>query len=136
MASCDMCSKPATTKARIEGAIMSVCSSCALFGTSMAPPKLAGKVFVPLGARTDHASFGLRKGGNSYTNTEFVLSPDFGQKLRNARNRLKLTEEEAALKLQVTKNDLLHYESGKRQPTEVMTRKLEKFYTISLELKL
>lgn len=136
MASCDMCGKPATTKARIEGAVMTVCSSCASFGVSLAPPKPAGKVAAPRATLSAHASFGARTHAHSLRESEgeFVLAGDFGQRLRSARQRLKLTEEEAALKLQISKNDLLHFESGKRQPSEAMTRKLEKFYGTSLTI--
>lgn len=137
MASCDMCGKPATTRARIEGASVSVCATCASFGVSLAPPRPADKVSAPRTTLSGHSSFGLRSShGLRESETEFVLAGDFHQRLRQARQRMKLTEEEAAFKLQISKNDLLHYESGKRQPIETMTTKLEKFYGISLRLAL
>jgi uncharacterized protein (TIGR00270 family) len=125
MTSCDLCGKPATTRARVEGVAVSVCASCATFGVSLAPPKPAGN--VPRGTRPLH---GLRE-----SETEFVLAGDFGSRLRGARQKLKMTEEEAAVKLHIRKNDLLHFESGKRQPSEEMTRKLEKFYGVRLRLE-
>ena len=135
MASCDLCGKPASTRARIEGAIMSVCASCSSFGSSLAPPRPADKVSAPRTVLSGHASFGLRSShGLREHESEFVLAGDFHQRLRQARQRMKLTEEEAALKLQISKNDLLHYESGKRQPIESMTTKLEKFYGVSLKI--
>jgi ribosome-binding protein aMBF1 (putative translation factor) len=142
-----MCGKPATTKARIEGAIMSVCAGCASFGKELAPPKPVPKVSfggapgkktyvapgrAPLAPRSLHSYVHHASSNAPAASEEFVLLPDAGARLRNARRKMNLTEEEAANKMMIKKVDLLHFESGKLHPNESMTRKLEKFYGISL----
>lgn len=115
MASCDLCSKPATTKARIEGVVLSVCASCAAFGTEFkAPPPILKRPVV------HHAT------------PTTLLVTDFATRLRKARQKLGLNEEDAARKLNIRKSTLLHFEAGKLQPDDATTKKLEKFYGITL----
>jgi uncharacterized protein (TIGR00270 family) len=112
--SCELCGKQATTKARIEGAVLSACASCATLGTEIkAPP-------APTVRRA------------AAPTAETFLVPDAGQRIRAARNRMKLNEKEAAQKLGIKENTLLHIESGKLQPDESTTKKLERFFNITL----
>jgi ribosome-binding protein aMBF1 (putative translation factor) len=56
-----------------------------------------------------------------------------GTVLRQARQRMKLTEKEAATKLNIKEALLLGIESGKLQPDDAMVKKLERFYGVSLK---
>jgi len=113
MASCELCGKPATTKARIEGTILHVCSNCASFGTeikAVAPKRQFVRPEAP----------------------EMYMASDFGQQLRRAREKLGLTEEEAAKKLNIKESTLRHFEHATVQPDDATVKKLEKFYRIKL----
>ena len=121
MSSCELCGKPGTTKARIEGAVMVVCSSCARFGTELKAPVRAGnaplhRTYVPQGLGS----------------VEPDIVPDFGVRLRQARQRRGLSEVDAARELAITKTALLGYESGKHVPSDAIAKKLGKFYGITL----
>lgn len=114
MTSCDLCGKPATTKARIEGALLSVCASCASHGMEIRTPQPVVKYKpVQQTAETYHVG-------------------DMGQRLRQARQRMKLSEKDAALKLNIKESTLLHLEANKMHPDDALTKKLEKFYGIKL----
>ncbi len=125
MASCELCDKPATTKARIEGVTMQVCSKCAAFGTELRPPSEA---------RLHHAARvnapQQRRPIAQAAERDLVI--DFGNRLRYARERKKLTLEDAARLLTIQASTLRHYESGTMRPDEKATAKLERFYTLSL----
>lgn len=119
MGSCDMCGQQATTTARIEGVVMSVCKNCASFGNEFKPPS-----YVVKPVRRDRSSHAPQ--------TEKLLIVHFGQAIRQARQKRGLTEEDAARALAITKTALLHYESGKYPPDDKVAKKLEKFYGITL----
>jgi ribosome-binding protein aMBF1 (putative translation factor) len=52
--------------------------------------------------------------------------------VRQARQRMKLTEKDAAAKLGIKENVLLHVEAGKLQPDETLGKKLERFFSVKL----
>lgn len=116
MTSCELCGKQATTKARIEGVAFTVCAGCANLGSELREaPRQQPR---PAHSRPAQA--------------ETYLVSDCGQRLRKARQRMGLSEKDAALKLNIREIELKHYESGKLLPSESVARKLEKFYGISL----
>lgn len=119
MASCDMCSKQATTKARIEGVVLSVCASCAAFGQEFKPP------VAPVLVKRTPLSLKAEQPGT-------LLATDAPARLRRARQRMGLNEKDAALKLNLKESTLLHFEAGKLQPDDATIRKLERFYGITL----
>lgn len=116
MVSCDMCSKTATTQARIEGALMNVCANCATFGTEIKPVLHKSKPVSSLKAEAPSA----------------VLVIDAGQRLRKARQKMGLNEKDAAMKLNIRESTLLHLEANKILPDDATIKKLEKFYAITL----
>ena len=120
MTSCDLCGKIATGQARIEGVTLTVCANCMTLGTVINPPRAPVRSSSGQGYRAPTPI------------TEFVLVVDFGKRLRTARQRMKLSEKDAGLKLNIKESTLLHFEAGKVQPDEVATRKLEKFFGITL----
>jgi uncharacterized protein (TIGR00270 family) len=114
MASCELCGKPASGKAKVEGVIFTVCTQCASLGTPV--KEVAAKpVFTTPQMRVER-----------------VLIPQAGVLLRKARQQMKLTEKEAAQKLNIKESMLLHLEAGKMQPDDTLAHKLEKFYNVRL----
>ena len=113
--SCELCGKQATTKARIEGALLSVCASCATMGTELkAKP-------API-VRTMQRE----------AKPEMYLVGDYMHIVRRARQQMKLTEKDAALKLGIKESTLLHIEAGKVPPDDSTAKRLERFYNIKL----
>jgi putative transcription factor len=124
MASCELCGKPATTKARVEGVVFAVCASCAKLGHEFGE--------TPRAVMERKAASRPSQPRPHAPATDTYLAIDYGQRLRKARQKMGLTEKDAALKLNMREIELLHYESGKLQPNETVAKKLEKFYTIKL----
>lgn len=117
MTSCELCGKPATTKARIEGVPLTVCAACAALGTPfVVPPPV-----VRAAPKSLKAELSPRE-----------LVTDFRQRIRAARQKKGLTEEDAAKALNIHKSTLLHYESGKMHPDDTTAKKFERFYDIVL----
>lgn len=117
MANCEMCSKPATTKAKIEGVILSVCSSCASFGSEVK----VNPVFIR-----------RPTGPTAPKSPDTVLVVDVGIRVRKARQKMGLSEKDAAMKLNIRESTLLHIESGKIIPDDMAAKKLERFFNIKL----
>jgi putative transcription factor len=115
MTSCELCGKPATTRARVEGVLFSVCASCSALGVEVKakPAPAARPSFRP--------AF-----------KERFVAQDFGFRIRQARQRRGLTEKDAAQLLAIKESTLLNLEAGKMQPDDALLRKLEKFYGLSL----
>jgi putative transcription factor len=118
-----MCGKEANlVKARIEGTVLELCEQCAKFGEIISKPEIRSKeipaprpVFVP-----------KRK--------EIVqmITSDYAQKVRNAREKLGLTQEEFAKKLNEKWSIMQKIESGQFKPSIDLARKLERVLGIEL----
>jgi uncharacterized protein (TIGR00270 family) len=122
---CDMCGKPATSVARIEGAQMHVCASCARFGTIIKQLPQAAKA---------PARKSLAKAAAEPIREELVeqVRPDVAKLLRQHRENLKLNQEQFAAKLQIRSSTYNHYESGTTLPDITTARKLEHVLKIPL----
>jgi uncharacterized protein (TIGR00270 family) len=112
---CEMCGKPAVARAMIEGAQLYVCGSCAKHGTAVkqlqqpAPKKPTASMRAP------------------EQREELVeqVRPDLAKLLRQHRERLGMTHEQYAAKLQIKASTYHHYESGSALPDIPTARKLE-----------
>lgn len=122
MVSCELCGKPATTKARIEGVVFSVCAGCASLGNEL---REAPRSVTP---RAVYSSLPTKQSFGS----ERLLAVDFGSRLRSARQKKGLNEKDAARQLNIKESMLLHFEAGKMQPDDALAKKLERFYGISI----
>lgn len=112
---CEMCGKPATAKASVEGVQMHVCASCARYGKDVreiAPAKPVKKASV---IREPEAREELIE----------TVRPDIAKLLRQHRERMKLNQEQFAAKLQIRASTYNHYESGAVVPDTATARKLE-----------
>lgn len=118
---CEMCGKEQEflKRAKIDGSIMRVCESCANFGKTILEPRefIAKK----------------KKFEEDIEPTEFIAE-DYSSKIRDAREKLGLTQEELAKKL-AEKVSIIHkLESGHFEPGIELARKLENFLKIKLVL--
>ena len=120
---CEMCGKDTQLfTAELEGSMLNLCESCAKYG------KMIKKV-----AQTQTHSKGIIKKA-PLSKKQFVelIVDDFAAKIRNAREKLQLNQEDFAKKLNEKISVIHHFETGKMVPSLDLARKLEKALHITL----
>ena len=114
---CEVCGeKKATTHSRVDGLQLGVCEGCVKFG-------------LEVQIRADAPS---RKVRDSDFEGEDIL-PNYAEKLRRARELKGLSFEELARSIFEKKSVVEKVESGKMLPDVKLTKKLEKFFGISIK---
>jgi len=113
MTNCELCGKKtAVYNTEIEGTTMLVCEDCAHFGK--VKPKSNVKILVQ-----DKKKPEIRE-------PEFLIVQGYGAKVKNARERLGLKQEEMAKKLNERESLLHQIESEHFKPGSELARKLER----------
>jgi len=118
MSACEMCgSNDASIKAEVEGVILSVCHACAHYGKVISQPR-------SLPQKKDKAQ----------PKDEIIegIVDDYAQKIRDARQKHNLTQEEFAKKLNQRASSMQKIESGRQKPEIALARKLERLLNITL----
>ncbi len=139
---CEMCGKETETTARVrlERSILHLCEDCARFGERLDPPPppvapaapgarprpLAPLPRAPLGARRLEERDLYREIG------ELELAPDWGKRVRAAREARAWTPEDLGKKLNEKKSVVLKIESGNFHPPDALVRKLERLLQVRL----
>ncbi len=120
-ANCDMCGKQEQlVKALIEGVEMNVCKACASFGKVMRSPQYF--------SQQKHFSAAKQREPEI---VEEILE-EYAIKIKQAREKRKLNQEEFAKMLNEKESVLHAIEAGKQKPTFVLAKKLEKMLGITL----
>lgn len=122
--SCDLCGRNAVSyKAIVEGSKLNVCEGCAKFG------KILERIKIPIIEEKKKVMV-EKKPGNSES-----IVPDYNLKIKNAREKRKMTQKELA-KAIAEKESLIHkIESKSLEPDLNLVRKLERFFKIKLIVK-
>lgn len=139
---CEMCGNdvPATSRIQVERSVLNLCPSCAKFGLPLDPPPAppvaptGPRAARPLVAAT-RASTGPRRmeERDLYQEIgELELAPDWGQRVRVAREALGWTPEELGKKLNEKKSVVLKVEAGGFHPPDLLVRKLERLLKVRL----
>ncbi|MBN1544373.1 TIGR00270 family protein [Candidatus Woesearchaeota archaeon] len=118
MSTCDMCGKEAElVKARIEGTLLDVCDECARFGEIV-----ERRAFRPkeLPQRQAAAPKPKRK------EILQIIVTDYADKIKNAREKMGLTQEEFSKKLNERVSIMQKMEAGQFKPSIDLARKLER----------
>lgn len=139
-----MCGKKVqhTEKVRIDGAVLSVCDSCAKYGTPaesirtrftssrekgpIEPIKLPEKKIVVPPSRPSSK----RRKRENFDNLQIV--PEYPELIREARARLSMTQDDLASKVLERKNVIASIERGDLLPEIKIARKLERLLNITL----
>jgi putative transcription factor len=135
---CEMCGQdvPLTNAVRVESSVLQLCPNCSKFGVAVAPPVLpAGSAPPPTaGAPRPYARAGRRvEERDLYTELpEMELAPDWGKRIRLAREALAWTPEEFGKRLNEKKSLVLKLESGSFRPPDATIRKIERLLRIRL----
>ncbi len=118
---CDVCGKNTSTfRVNIENAILSVCENCSKFGIN---PTEIPKLIEP--KQKEHQPIFLPE------ETE-IITQDFSQKIKEAREKLNLKQVELANKISEKESIIHKLESSQFSPSIELAKKLEKFLNIKL----
>jgi len=143
---CEMCGKevPATSRVRIEGTVLALCPACAHFGEPIDPVPVAvsapsGSSFArspapapAAGARITAPRRRLEERDLYQEIGELELAPDWGRRVRIAREARNWTPEELGKKLNEKKSVVLKIEAGSFHPPDALVRKLEHLLHVRL----
>jgi putative transcription factor len=135
---CEMCGEdvPATTAVRVESSVLQLCPNCSKFGVAVAPPVLpAGSAPLPPrdGTRITPRAARAVAERDLYTEMpDMELAPDWGRRIRVAREALLWTPEELGKRLNEKKSVVLKLESGSFRPPDGTIRKVERLLHIRL----
>ncbi len=121
-----MCgNEKALVKASIEGAVLEVCERCARFGKVLARPQQR-EIREPAAQQRQAIARPQRK------EVIELITADYAKKIKEARERLGLTQEEFSKKLNEKWSAMQKMESGQMKPSIEQARKLEKLLRIQL----
>lgn len=131
MPTCEMCGREGhTRKAIVEGSMMEICSRCAKFGNviEVAPPKVEVK---------EHPKPKPAPVKRPESQPIMLIVPDYASRIRSAREKALLTQEELAKAIAEKESVIQKIEASQFEPPIKLARKLELFLKIDLlkELK-
>ncbi len=144
---CEMCGREVavTSRVRLERTVLSLCPECARFGTPIDPPPSpsgeaepspgpARRPATPVVSATRPAGRPRRlEERDLYQEIgELELAPDWGRKVRVAREALGWNPEELGKRLNEKKSVVLKIESGALHPPDALVRKLEHLLKVRL----
>ncbi|MBI4159018.1 TIGR00270 family protein [Candidatus Woesearchaeota archaeon] len=117
MPACHICgaSRERLVKSLIEGTSVSVCENCAKFGRTI-----------------ENSVKRIKKTATSKVEEIDIIEDDYFLKIKNARERKGLTQDELAKILAEKESSLHHIEAGKLKPTIELAKKIEKTLGISI----
>jgi len=117
---CEICgSKNAKRKAKVEGSIVTICDNCIGFGEEIPILEITRtKKVLPLIEEPNE-----------------IIITDFNEIIRNAREKMNLTQEKLAKKLNEKVSLIKRVEDGWEPPPSLIS-KFEKFFNIKLTEKI
>ena len=124
---CEMCgSEEKLYRAEIEGTRLNVCEQCAKFGNIINAIDVPGKKELKKKEIKRFESEEPKK------KVIYIVSDDFAAKIRKARERMGLTQEDFAKRLSEKESIVQKLERGEFTPSLKLARKLERMLGISL----
>ncbi|HUI38893.1 MAG TPA: multiprotein-bridging factor 1 family protein [Thermoplasmata archaeon] len=137
---CEMCGEEteATFRVEIEGSVLRVCQHCRHFGEPLDPlispaAAPAGPGRAPTGAAPAPGRGRRGEERDVFAEIpEMELAPDWGKRIRVAREQRNWTPEELGKRLNEKKSLVLKLESGSFRPPDPTIRKVEHLLGIRL----
>jgi len=118
---CEVCGRPLTTVSRImiDGAVLQVCQNCAGKGTSLGspPPKP-----IPFRIGPVHPVRPVHL--DTITGSELEVDPDYNLIVKQAREKMGMTQEALGRAINEKPSVISHVESKKLKPDPILARKL------------
>jgi putative transcription factor len=125
MANCEMCGRSAPlAKVSIEGAVLDVCAGCARHGKIVSMPRRESQ-------RQERPAQN-RPAPTARKETTYVIVDDYAQKIKKAREKLGLTQEEFSKKLNQRESLMQKIESGQMKPSLNTAQELQAVLKIKL----
>ena len=131
-AACEVCGGPMRTgpnKVEIDGAIMVVCMGCSKLGRAV------GGAIVRE-ARPRPIQAGFRPAPAVVAETEYDIDPEYNVKIRQAREKMGLSQEDLGRILNEKPSVIRMVESKKLKPDAALTRKLTHQLKVTLMVPL
>jgi len=138
-AACEVCGSPlraSPNRVEIDGAIMVVCNNCARLGRQVGPAAPAVSVISNRVVRANPAQNMLRTMAQRPTEQEYELDPDYHLLIRQAREKLGLSQEQLGKQINEKPSVIRMVESKKLKPDITLTRKLMHELKINLLVSL
>ena len=141
-AACEVCGSPlraSPNRVEIDGAVMVVCNNCARLGKQVGPAPSPVSPISPVRARSSsiHGLQGLpRTVAPRPVEPEYEVDPDYNLIIRQAREKLGLSQEQLGGLLNEKPSVIKMVESKKLKPDMTLTRKLMHELKINLLVSL
>ena len=138
-AACEICGSPlhaSPNRVEIDGAVMVVCNNCAKLGRQVGPAPIrpsaitAKSNFRPRGIAPRPAPVMVA------IEAEFDVDPDYNVKIRQAREKLGLSQEQLGMMLNEKPSLIRMVETKKLKPDDALTRKFMHSLKINLLVSL
>ena len=123
---CEMCGRETRVlkSVEIDGAVLRVCERCARFGKEVQAPRR--QVAVPKRRRV------RREERDIFDEMTEDLVEDYPRRVREARQRMGLSQEDLGKKIGERRSVIQKIEAGDKIPEDRVVRKLERFLKITL----
>jgi putative transcription factor len=131
-AACEVCGSPlraSPNRVEIDGAIMVVCNNCARLGKQIGPSPQARE-------RANPVQNALRTMAQRPSEPEYDVDPDYYLKIRQAREKLGMSQEQLGKLLNEKLSVIKMVESKKLKPDVTLTRKFMHQLKINLLVSL
>jgi putative transcription factor len=143
-AACEVCGSPlhaSPNRVEIDGAVMVVCNNCARLGKQIGPSPQARmsaptRMSPPARIRANPMQGALRTMSQRPIEPEYEVDPDYSLKIRQAREKLGLSQEQLGNLLNEKPSVIKMVESKKLKPDVTLTRKLMHELKINLLVSL
>jgi len=138
-AACEVCGSPlraSPNRVEIDGAVMIVCNNCAKLGRQLGPVAPAVSVISNKVMRPNPAQTALRSMAQRPIEVEFEVDPEYFLKIRQAREKLGLSQEQLGQLLNEKPSVIRMVESKKLKPDLTLTRKFMHQLKINLLVSL
>jgi len=137
---CEVCGRPIYGKPYlvvIEGGVMRVCGDCARLGTPYNPQGQRQAIRAQAQGRNapgedEGGRNGPRERGREENPEDLIVVPDYHRLVKEARERLGITQEELAAKVGIKTSVISKVESGRFRPDIPTARRLESVLKIKI----
>jgi putative transcription factor len=132
---CEVCGRKihgSPLTAEIEGARLTVCTECSKHGRILSREEIKPKIIVPNQKAVPITSVPVRKKPEAKVEITQEVVEGYPQRIRHAREKLGLSHEELAKKINEKESVLRKLETGKMEPNDMLVTKLEHALKIKL----
>jgi putative transcription factor len=129
-AACEVCGSPLKTgpnKVEIDGAIMIVCNNCVRLGRPVGGPIVRDARPSPI-----QSAFRSASSSSGSSAPDYEVDPDYYLKIRQAREKLGLSQDDLGRMLNEKPSVIRLVESKKLKPDLVLTRKFMHHLKVNL----